>query len=494
MIGSSMALVNGPYFSKLFQYRNGGIIAAPRISSMIPTYNQTLSDGATATNYQFNDINTVVTNLINSNLVPPPSPTVAMTYVVFTPGGATCQPGPGTPTGCNYTYGCNLTFTTGRGVNYQVAVVSGDGITSGGNASDNYAVFSHEALEGVTAFSNLFLPPNSGCGTGQLQLSDICNCDYELQQNLWSVQPYWSNEDAKCVLPEYWGRIQECTGQGCTWANANGVLLERQAYGGSRGVIFTDNNGVAYRYASGSTTQISNTSGTGRSGAEYAAGGNGVAAITSDASAVNYYNIQQATWYAMGAPNGPVTHVAVNGAGWVVAQDTGGLPYFSYNLGWVSLGTAAYDHVIAVGNVFYGIRQGKQAIDKCDGSSFPTSCSWQSVSNAGIDYWQVLGNPDAPEWGALVNAGGQEELYISGTSQSGQVFLSTPFQLGVSNGSNTPLVGYNNGAGGGNIWGQSSNAQSSWFSLGHAATGRLISGWLVWATSCQGLSAPCVNY
>ena len=58
-------------------------------------------------------------------------------------------------------------------------------------------------------------------------------------------------------------------------------------------------------------------------------GGAVVAGVTIDTeNGVNYYDTGSKKWFAIGAPNGPVTSVTVTGQGIIVATDTYGQPWY----------------------------------------------------------------------------------------------------------------------------------------------------------------------
>lgn len=393
-IGETLSLVNSPYFGSLNWYgtSGGGFIARPRLSPYAAIFSGLPNgspSGRTTSNFAMSDISNVVNTGISQGLLPPPDNADDSVYVVVLPGGSHGLQ-IGGPTGCvNNSGGCNVPGFSYNGVGYElVSVVANNGAEP---------TLAHELVEAISGYENISV---SGCtyvkgGAVANQIADICagysgepesygayGTGYSSQ---FQVAPYYSKFDGACVVPETWEGAWVNTGSGWYLPTS---LNPRQISGGSHGFVATGENDDVFFYNQdqNTLTQI------GGPGSMFAVGGGIVAGVTPDTSyGVNVYNLYSGQWSALGAPNGPVTGVAVTSGGGVLATDQYGNPWFNGNLtGWTQIGGPG-DQFIAFDTDIIALTPNKSVLEVWNNG-------WSPIYPSGGPFANIVAGPDNGSW------------------------------------------------------------------------------------------------
>jgi hypothetical protein len=216
LIGFLQYFVNGPFLDGMKEYglsygSTGGFSKA-RMSARTPIRADRLS-GSVARQ----DIPTMVNQMIGANLVAPPRVGTDMIYTVFIEPGITVNELPSFAGGFNEQDTCTSDCGAYNGRIYQLAVVfTSDSGVSMAKWTNNV---SHEIEEAIT--QNLTFD----CGTMPVvnQIADICECYSSVNQPFVAmqnglVQPYWSAQQGKCVVPESWPGVMEYNNSQYDWS------------------------------------------------------------------------------------------------------------------------------------------------------------------------------------------------------------------------------------------------------------------------------------
>lgn len=488
-IGDTLSLVNSPWFAAVTQYGNlngsGGQISPPRVVPAAPIYTgHPPNSTATTDNATSADITAIIGYMINHGWVPAPitnasgGPADAIIYVVVTPSQHASYCG---SNGCNNYIPKAYNGTTDI---VQVAVNSAFGPPS--------ATMAHELVEAITSWQSAAVNNCTINGQGPLQVADLC-CISESQNGM-TVGSYWSAFDNACVIPESWGKLYVNTNSPNAWHSPTGSFPIVQAYGGSGGVVATATNNQAYFYDGsqwlGSPTPI------GGGGAQLAAGGGVVARLPINTTAGIYtYPVSQGLnqgWSNLGTPkNGPVTSLNITSNGLIVVSDAWGSLYYwngpntasnGSPVGtWTYFSRGPWDQVVASGTSILVLQHT---------FGYAWNPSTNQFSNllfpgTGLDWTQVLGNPDASHYG-LLYAGSQ------GLVSDTDYLLNNWFLPAVTNATNTRYFALNNTSA---LvpWGNSDGTNAGWYPT-NRVVGRTISGKEMYVTGCTSGVSPCVNY
>lgn len=523
LIGSSLALINSPYFNALDQYgaSNGGFVARPRMSPQVPLFTGAPPGypSATTTNFSQNAINAVINQEISAGGAPAPMGDDTV-YVVFTPayancpGGGSCVSGETAADNCNSFFGCNWNCNNsnpGQPTTYRCGYVTANSGSGGGAAT-----FAHETAEAISGENGITVN-NCSYKTGPgspTQIVDLC-CSTEqwsIGNNPYWVPAYYSQTEGACVIPESWEGFYVNTNAGGGWTEPTGSFNPRQLFGGAGGVVATDTNDNVYFYSQSSGewlgyrprfcpiglscwTPVS----FGGSGAEFAAGGGIVAGITPDVQyGINTYALSQGYsghWTSLGSlPYSPPTSVTVTSQGVVVATDWLGQPWY-YDNGWVQFGNPGDQFVASGGNIIANNLTGQNQFE-WPASNFGPGGNWQSLSSLGT-VSEIIANPDAPDWveripGVFPEFGVDNSYYSTSQAINLDYAVINPSE---ANGASIQIADANDYNQTYYCDAPGQCGTSDPWTPSYAAAGRLISGGTMYATSCQypGMET-CVNY
>jgi hypothetical protein len=136
--------------------------------------------------FSLNDVQTLISNLINSNKMPNPASDNQLLYCVVMPPGVNFTKG--------LIIGQHLFFPLGE-LNVHYAW-----ITNGGTLDSVTKVFSHELVESCTdPEGTAILGTHGTCrGGGWCEIADVCEKFDGKVDNI-TVQSYWSQQQHKCV-------------------------------------------------------------------------------------------------------------------------------------------------------------------------------------------------------------------------------------------------------------------------------------------------------
>jgi hypothetical protein len=332
ILGGIQHLVNGPFVGALSQY---GTVDGVGPARMVPT--APIDTSALVADFASSDVARVVNRQIGKGAVPGPVDGADILYAVFLPPGNSSSHfvndnGFNTGGTCDPT--CGSAYA---GHSYRMAFMfPGSAATLGTYTK----TFSHELAESITnnvSFNNCTY--SSGGGRAN-QIGDLCGCVTEQQLGgKVTVQAYWSQADASCVLPEAWSAVYEYGGAPFTWTSIMGPV--RQIYAGKFGLVATDtsDNLQLYDGTPYSWTQI------GDPGAMFSVGESWVLRLTPDTGAV--YRYDGSSWTEIGGPAS-----AVYSGGFDVATSHDGFPfeYLASSGTWVNIGKIGDQ--FAVGDTF----------------------------------------------------------------------------------------------------------------------------------------------
>jgi hypothetical protein len=475
IIGSALAIVNGPYFGALQQYgtNNGGVINPARMSPYAPVFTGAPfgSRGTPSGGFTMTDVANVISTEMLGLYVPAPQANENMIYVVVTPNGDYAT---GLPNGANVAPGSCNNGQLGcyDGVPFSFAYISGS--PGSPQSIPPTFVFSHEVAEAISGYSGVGL---GGCTNTQVtQISDLCKCYTETQQQgTLTVQAYWSVLDHACVIPEAWGPLVSSAGWSYSWAETRSGNYIRQASGGAGGVVYTDDaDNVHFFNGNPNSTDLN----VGGPGSEFAAGGNIIAGLTVDTKyGVNYFTISTQQWTGIGTPNGPVTSVSVTRNGVIVITDAGANPWYWMNGGWHLFGGPGDQFLAFYGDIL-AITPSHSGVFDWPAANFGPGGNWS-------EHWPdpasaLVSSPDTYYGGFVF--GGTQNFWDNGSN------LGQAFQGSVSNGYLSSGLQMTNA---GEV---QMNFENVWYNMGEGPVGRLVSGNNVMATSCPNGAMPCVLY
>ncbi len=178
-------IVNGPWSSKLAQYRGIGHISIEQTTPV------TTSDPPTS--FTNSDIQTMLKDQIDKGKLPAPDNTIDRVYCVLMPTGHSSG---------DTSFVGQHQFFDRNGTRAYYAWVTNDGTLTGGNSIPK--VFSHELAESASD-PNLGNPDSgilldvSATDTNE-EIGDVCNNTFSVVNGV-AVQSYWSQQDRACVLP-----------------------------------------------------------------------------------------------------------------------------------------------------------------------------------------------------------------------------------------------------------------------------------------------------
>ncbi len=490
LVGSSLSLVNGPYFSQLNEYAGGGEIGLPRLAPYAPIYTASPPGSPANTSpasFKNSDLPNVINDEISRGMLPPPQSGNDTVYVVYLPNNSSSG---------NNNNGFNGSSSY-NGTGYRWAWVSGDG-TLGGNGHTR--VFSHEVVEAITAYQGIGISnctdlPGNGASTNQV--SDYCQCgaSYE-KQNGYTVQGYYSQQYGACVTPESWGSLYQNKDDGAGWTNVFPTNV-RQVYGGAAGIagetvggamVATDTNDNVFYNLPGQWVEI------GGPGSMFAIGSSVVAGLTPDATSVNLFSAFSffGGWDGLGTPNGqPVTSVSVTSDDTVIATDPFGQPwFFDPSRGqWVVFGGPG-DQFIAMAHNVVAITPDHQAIFEIATNDLFDSGAWHNIGGAAAG---LYANACSDAFGGISLDSTQNFLFNSNGGQGWFTQGGPGYSFAVTNirndDSGFPALGITHTGGG--LWVASSPGFGNWSPL-PGQGGRAIGGCNINVTGCP--NGQCVFF
>jgi hypothetical protein len=498
-IGWTLSMANSPFFSALDQYRGtNGFINRFRVHPAAPIWSGPAPNTFTnkTTFFYKADIQNIIEALIGAGTIPPPAVNDDMLYVVIPPPGDSAQD-------C-LNIGCNDTASY-HGVMYE-RIIIGNPIP--GNPG---ATLAHELSEGAAFMRGINI---NGCSTnGQAAaLADVCNNN--VTQNGVQVTAYWSQEEHACAVPESYGTLWVNPNRAPGWHQPGGTFPMRQAYGGAGGVVATATDDNAYFYSSSQDAFLGEWVLHGRRAvwqdmpvitgpnAEYAAGGNLVAALPLDTSGVITYNLTTGATGHLGLPPGALaaTSLTVTEGGVVVVTDGSSSPWYwnaATSAGtsqWVQFGGPGQEFV-AMGTDILSVQTNQERIFSFPGSSFgnPNGAGWQSLGDLSSfgPVARLVASPDVSGW-----------FWGSwGASFMGMTTLLSMGSLNVTRGFGDYAI---TGASGVNHIALDSNLTNmacsgagcktgGWYSTGGRA-GRTISGGQMFVAGCDSGLTTCLDY
>jgi hypothetical protein len=237
-----------------------------------------------------------------------------MLYADFMPPGTTSTNWPNAlgfnnPGTC--TSACGSAF---NGATYTfMAVFPPSGVQGGYSGS-----FGHELIEALT--SNLWV---TGCHTNtKEQLVDICACQGKEYPNGLILQPYWSQSQGQCVIPEAYNTLYQYNNSPDSWTVVGNDV--KQIAAGDIGLYATMENDAIYKYSGSGTTWSKLALPNGDTVATLAAGANDVLALDLTASQIYRYP-GSGSWTAIGATF--QTYSGVTSGGQDIFTDLGGNPW-----------------------------------------------------------------------------------------------------------------------------------------------------------------------
>jgi hypothetical protein len=226
--GAITELTNGPFFSRLAQYRDeGGPAGIPRVVPGIHIKNDT----SPPPTFNTGDIGGMLQTEFTKNTIPRPNSSVENIYAVILPPGLTHNP-IDIPCAGNVV-GCHWVATDPNGNRVFFAWVMNNGTMNVGQSVTS--IFSHEIAETITSpgTNTQLSDPNKS------EIGDVCTtCFQSLNANLYTVQSYYSVADRRCVAPIGWRGVAQYAGNG-NWTLFGGPV--RQIVAGGAGVVATDN-------------------------------------------------------------------------------------------------------------------------------------------------------------------------------------------------------------------------------------------------------------
>jgi hypothetical protein len=331
ILGGIQHLLNGPFVGALNQY---GTVDGVGPARMVP--GAPIDTSAIVANFAHSDVVRVVNRQIGNGTVPPPVASADIIYAVFLPPGNSSS-NFGTNDGYNTGGSCDSTCGSAyAGQSYRMAFIFPGAAATLGTYTK---VFSHELAESITHNVSI-----SNCtyknGNHVKQIGDLCECANEDQLGgTVTVQAYWSQADANCVLPEAWSAVYEFNGTPYGWTQIADEV--RQIYAGKFGLVATevDDNLWLYSGTPYTWTQI------GSPGAMFSVGQSWVLGLSPDASAVFRYD--GSSWTPI---RGPAS--AIYSGGFDIATNYDGIPfeYLASSGAWTKIGEIGDQ--FAVGDTF----------------------------------------------------------------------------------------------------------------------------------------------
>jgi hypothetical protein len=180
------SILSGPYMHSLGQYRG---IGNGVLNGKTPVTTPVANSPANPPNpFSENDVQDLISNLINSGSMPDPASNSQLLYYVIMPPGV------------NYTKRHTIGLHSflelgGQSVHYAW-------INNGGTLASVTRIFSHELVESCTdPEGSAILGTTGTCrGGGWCEIGDVCENQVKVVDGI-TVQSYWSQQDGRCVVP-----------------------------------------------------------------------------------------------------------------------------------------------------------------------------------------------------------------------------------------------------------------------------------------------------